>query len=119
MEQQQRRNKGLDVIAENKITELNVKESHIFKYIRIFSILLFHENYLIFTLPIIAGLQLLNIFDPIDMRILFTVFAGVLYFPVQVLEIHHLVSQKKIDKGYSELFSSNHIPDIPNDHFFK
>ena len=119
MEQQQRRAKGLDIFVDNKLTKPKVIKSSIFKYIRIFTILCFHENYLIFTLPIIAGLQLIQVFDPIDMRVVFTVFAGLLYFPVQVLEIHQLVSQKRIEQGYSELFSPNHVPDLPNDHFFK
>lgn len=119
MEQQQRRSKGLDSFVENKLIKPKVVRSPIFEYIRKFTTLLFHENYLIFTLPIVAGLQLIQVFDAIDMRVLFTVLAGALYFPVQVFEIRQLVSEKRIEQGYSELFSSNHVPDLPNDHFFE
>ena len=119
MEQQQRRARGLDVDIEEKL-EITPDSSWLwFEYVRRFTVIIFHENFLIFTLPVMAALQLSQVLGFIDLRVVFTVLAGVLYFPVQVLEIHRLVVTKRIQRGYSELFSSDHIPDLPNDHFFK
>ena len=119
MEQQQRRARGLGVDIEEKL-EITPDSSWLwFEYVRRFTVIIFHENFLIFTLPVMAALQLSQVLGFIDLRVVFTVLAGVLYFPVQVLEIHRLVVTKRIQRGYSELFSSDHIPDLPNDHFFK
>jgi len=90
-----------------------------FDYIRRLTILIFHENWLIYTLPLLAIAQFFQIFGTTDLRVVFTILAGSLYFPIQVLEIHRLVITKRIQRGYSELFSPDHIPDLPNDHFFK
>jgi phosphatidylglycerophosphate synthase len=119
MEQQQRRARGLDVDIEEKLEIIPVSSWLWFEYVRRFTVIIFHENFLIFTLPVMAALQLSQVLGFIDLRVVFTVLAGVLYFPVQVLEIHRLVVTKRIQRGYSELFSSDHIPDLPNDHFFK
>lgn len=119
MEQQQRRARGLDVDIEEKL-EITPDSSWLwFEYVRRFTVIIFHENFLIFTLPVMAALQLSQVLGFIDLRVVFTVLAGVLYFPVQVLEIHRLVVTKRIQRAYSELFSSDHIPDLPNDHFLK
>ena len=121
MEQQQRRASSHDVQnwAKTKIVPASGRLWLWFDYIRRLTVVIFHENFLIFTLPVMAALQLSQVLGFIDLRVVFTVLAGVLYFPVQVLEIHRLVVTKRIQRGYSELFSSDHIPDLPNDHFFK
>jgi len=118
MEQQQRREKGLEVLTGNKIVHVSSSKSFGFKYMRGLSILIFHENYLVFTLPVIAALELFNAVESIDFFIVFTITAGAVYFPVQIIEIHRLVVSGKIQNGYSELFSSDHVPNLPNDHFF-
>jgi phosphatidylglycerophosphate synthase len=121
MEQQQRRASSHDVRnwAKTEIVPASGRLWLWFDYIRRLTVVIFHENFLIFTLPVMAALQLSQVLGFIDLRVVFTVLAGVLYFPVQVLEIHRLVVTKRIQRGYSELFSSDHIPDLPNDHFFK
>lgn len=119
MEQQQRRARGLGVDIEEKLEIIPDSSWLWFEYVRRFTVIIFHENFLIFTLPVMAALQLSQVLGFIDLRVVFTLLAGVLYFPVQVLEIHRLVVTKRIQRGYSELFSSDHIPDLPNDHFFK
>jgi phosphatidylglycerophosphate synthase len=91
----------------------------LFDYIRRLTVVIFHENWLIFTLPIFATAQFFQVFGEIDMRVVFTILAGSIYFPVQILEIHRLVITNRIQRGYSDLFSENHIPNLPNDHFFK
>ena len=121
MEQQQRRASSHDV--QNRVkTEIMPVSGRLwlwFDYIRRFTIVIFHENWLIFTLPLLAIAQFFEVFGVIDLRVVFTIMAGSLYFPVQVLEIHRLVITKRIQRGYSESFSPYHIPDLPNDHFFK
>ena len=119
MEQQQRRAKGYDILEEVKLPASLAVDWFGFKYIRGFTILVFHETHLVFWLPLIALFQLFQVIELIDLRIVFTVLAGTVYFLVQVLETHRLVVTKKIEKGYSELFSSTHRPDLPDDHFFK
>ena len=121
MEQQQRRASSHDVQNRAK-TEIMPASGRLwlwFDYIRRLTVVIFHENWLIFTLPLLAIAQFFQVFGAIDLRVVFTIMAGSLYFPVQVLEIHRLVITKRIQRGYSELFSHDHIPDLPNDHFFK
>lgn len=121
MEQQQRRASSHDVQNRAK-TEIMPASGRLwlwFDYIRRLTVVIFHENWLIFTLPVLAIAQFFQVFGVIDLRVVFTIMAGSLYFPVQVLEIHRLVITKRIQRGYSELFSPDHIPDLPNDHFFK
>ena len=121
MEQQQRRASSHDVQNRAK-TEIMPASGRLwlwFDYIRRLTVVIFHENWLIFTLPLLAIAQFFQVFGAIDLRVVFTIMAGSLYFPVQVLEIHRLVITNRIQKGYSDLFSLNHIPDLPNDHFFK
>jgi phosphatidylglycerophosphate synthase len=121
MEQQQRRASSHDVQnwAKTKIVPASGRLWLWFDYIRRLTVVIFHENWLIFTLPLLATVQFFQIFGTTDLRVVFTIMAGSLYFPVQVLEIHRLVITKRIQRGYSELFSPDHIPDLPNDHFFK
>jgi len=121
MEQQQRRASSHDVQNRAK-TEIMPASGRLwlwFDYIRRLTVVIFHENWLIFTLPLLAIAQFFQVFGAIDLRVVFTIMAGSLYFPVQVLEVHRLVITNRIQKGYSDLFSPNHIPDLPNDHFFK
>lgn len=121
MEQQQRRASSHDVQnrAKTKIVPASGRLWLWFDYIRRLTVVIFHENWLIFTLPLLATAQFFQVFGAIDLRVVFTIVAGSLYFPVQVVEIHRLVITKRIQRGYSELFSPNHIPNLPNDHFFK
>ena len=121
MEQQQRRASSHDVQnwAKTEIVPPSGRLWSWFDYIRRLTVVIFHENWLIFTLPLLATAQFFQVFGAIDLRVVFTILAGSLYFPVQVLEIHRLVITKRIQRGYSELFSLDHIPDLPNDHFFK
>lgn len=119
MEQQQRRAKGLDVnIGKGLVFPVN-SNWFIFKFLRKLSILIFHENYLIFWLPIVSFLQLFQLFGLFDFRVAFIVAAGVLYFPAQILEIHKLVIEKRVENAYHSLFLSDEIPKLPEDHFFK
>ena len=121
MEQQQRRAKGCGIQNPNK-TEIIDRHNRfwsLFDYPRRITILIFHENWLIFTLPLFATVQFFQMFSYVDLRVVFTVVAGCLYFPVQVLEIHKMVITNRILISYSELFSPDHVPNLPDDHFLK
>ena len=121
MEHQQRQARDLDVQIQEK-SEILPTSGRLwfwFYYFRRLTVIVFHENFLIFTLPLLATAQFFQVFGSLDLRIVFTILAGSLYFPVQVLEIHRLVITKRIQRAYSDLFSANCIPDLPNDHFFK
>ncbi len=121
MEYQQRQASGHDLQNRSKteIVRTTGRLWLLFDWIRRLTVVIFHENWLIFLLPLFATAQFFQVFGTIDLRVVFTIVAGSLYFPVQVLEIHRLVIANRIQKGYSNLFSSNHTPDLPNDHFFK
>ena len=121
MEHQQRLASGHDVQNRAKAEIVRTPGGlwSLFNYIRRLTVVIFHENWLIFTLPLLATAQFFQFFGAIDLRVVFTIMAGSLYFPVQVLEVHRLVITNRIQKGYSDLFSPNHIPNLPNDHFFK
>ena len=119
MEQQQRRAKGMDVNIKRDLFPSVNSNWLVFKYLRNLSILIFHENYLIFWLPIVSFLQLFQIFGLFDLRVVFIVAAGLLYFPIQILEIHKLVIEKRVENAYQSIFSSDEIPKLPEDHFFK
>lgn len=119
MEQQQRRAKGLTVNIEKDLCPPITTNWFVFAYFRKITVLIFHENYLIFWLPIVSCIQFFQLFELIDLRVAFTVAAGVLYFPVQILEIHKLVIGERVESGYYSLFSSDKIPKLPEEHFFK
>lgn len=100
-----------------------VKKKKIFSFwriIKIISLIIFHENYAIFVLPILA---VLNIFTPSvkfpDFRFVLTVLGGTIYFLSIVHEIVLISSNKKLEKAYNKLFCSTWDPDLPAEHFFK
>ena len=70
-----------------------------FDYIKRLTIFIFHENWLIYTLPLLAIAQFFQVFGAIDLRVVFTILAGSLYFLIQVLDIHRLVITKRIQRG--------------------
>lgn len=118
MEQQQRRasNKSIHYESEPKLRLFNWFR---LKKIRGFTIFVFHENYLIFWLPIASLIHLSGLFGSIDLRVLFVILAGLFYFPIQCLEIYRLIYEKRIERGYFLMFSSDSLPRLPQDHFFK
>ena len=118
MEQQQRRasNKSIHYESEPKLRLFNWFR---LKKIRGFTIFVFHENYLIFWLPIASLIHLSGWFGSIDLRVLFVILAGLFYFPIQCLEIYRLIYEKRIERGYFLMFSSDSLPRLPQDHFFK
>ncbi len=118
MENQQRRSMSLD----NEITfntYSSVKDSFIYDFIRKCVCKFYHEETLLFSLPILASLHYFITYTYIDFRVLLIIGGGLLYFPIIVIEIHKLASGKKIPEAYYKLFKSSKKPVLPDDHFFK
>jgi phosphatidylglycerophosphate synthase len=89
------------------------------KPFRYFCIFLFHENYLFFTLPIMAAAAFVIPNNFPDFRIAMTVISGLIYLPIQIIEIINLSNNQLIEKCYNNLFDSKHQPNLPSEHFFK
>ena len=119
MEQQKRKAKGIDILH-NPPTRFEFKEPPLlFEYIRKSTVLIFHEGHLIFILPLLAFIQTFIFKDFVDFRILLTIFAALVYFPVTIMEIQRLVNRNAIDVAYWDLFDENFVPVVPDAHFFK
>lgn len=119
MERQQRLVKGCNLDLDNSHFNLSPQASRVYWCIRSFVYLLFHENYIIFTMPIIS---MINFFLPDyfpDFRVGLIVIAGTLYFAVMVTEIHRIISTKKLEEAYNKIFHQSSVPELPKDHFFK
>ena len=118
------RNSGLcpsicaEIIFNSEVIDLSaIEDLKELNYIWV--IFVFHENYLIFWLPIASLIHLSGLFGSIDLRVLFVILAGLFYFPIQCLEIYRLIYEKRIERGYFLMFSSDSLPRLPQDHFFK
>ena len=71
---------------------------------------------MIFSLPIVAFLNF-YIFDFLDLRVVFIILGGVLYFPIMLYDIWRLASSGIVDVAYNKLFFSKEKPNLPDDHF--
>lgn len=85
------------------------------------SVVLFHETYLIFTLPFVAIMQ--SVFNPMpgfipDFRVVLTLLGGTVYFTYTVHSIMIFANQKRLEKTYNRMFCSGVKPNLPAEHFF-
>tara|TARA_Y100000746_G_scaffold231135_1_gene244198 strand:+ start:4053 stop:4907 length:855 start_codon:yes stop_codon:yes gene_type:complete len=119
MEQQKRKSKGLDILQEEPIRTKYKEPNFLYEFTRKLTVLFLHEGHLIFFLPLLAFLQTFIFNDLIDFRVLITLFAGLIYFPISVFEIQRLVNRNGVDEAYWDLFNPDSIPNIPDDHFFR
>ena len=116
-------------LNENKIsTQLNQSNKNISKIkktrkfihkilIRLGS-LIFHEDYFIFTLPIILFFNLfLGSKLNIDIRSIIIIFGGVIYFPAIILDVI-FYTNNRIDLYYYKTFESSNLPDMPKCIYF-
>lgn len=80
---------------------------------------IYHENYAIFLLPILALTQLfLPLIFP-DFRVVLIFIGGTVYLPIMVLELWLMAEEGRVDNAYKKLFCENQTPNLPEDHFFK
>ena len=118
MQYQQNKIKEDDMnTAETVISGMPKKEIKTFPIKKII-MLIFHENYMIFILPLLALTQLIYINDLFDFRVVFTILAGTLNFSVMIMLINDVIREKKASRAYNNLFETLKKPDLPKDHFF-
>lgn len=89
------------------------------KLIRGITTIVFHENYIIFTMPLLAFSDLYVFDGQLPYMTALVVFGGAVYFPVMVMEIHKLASSGYLSTVHNNLFHRTHKPDLPKDSFFK
>lgn len=118
MENQQKRSKGIIKDISFKMTKKR-KESIVYDFIRKCVCKFYHEETLLFLLPLLALLHLYITHAYLDFRVLLIIGAGAFYFPVMLIEIHRLASNNKIPEAYNKLFISSEKPILPDDHFLK
>ncbi len=94
------------------------KENIIVKGMKYISTLLFHENYSIFLIPILAFLNLFINKNYIDFRLIILFAGSFIYFPTILIDILRISNNNVIDKSYNDLFFGNKKPNLPKDHFF-
>ena len=119
MEQQKRKAKGIEILPDEPDWVCYKEPNAVYEGVRKFSVLIFHESHMIFIIPILALTQLFLITEVVDFRVLLTFLAGLIYFPISVLEIIRLTNRNGVDEAYWKLFDYNTIPSIPDDHFFR
>ncbi len=118
MERQQRRAKGSDLALPPNFVHSSRPPSRAYWAIRAGTTLIFHENYITFSLPLLALSQLFVSNYLPDFRVALVVLAGTFYFLVMIIEIQRIASTRGIEEAYRKLFIDDAKPDLPKDHFF-
>jgi hypothetical protein len=94
------------------------KPSFIYRICRNVSTLMFHETYLMYSLPLLSIAQFFYVIPGFDFRVVLLVIGGVLYFPVIIYDLWRLAVEGHIDNAYNKLFFDNNKPNLPSNHFF-
>ena len=89
------------------------------KLLRGVTTIVFHENYIIFTMPVLAFFDLYVFDGQLPYMTALVIFGGAIYFPAMVMEIHKLASSGYLSTVHNNLFHRTHKPDLPEDSFFK
>ncbi len=118
MERQQRRAKSKDLRLPSDFRYLPNSRSLFYNLIRKSSTFLFHENYAIFLLPLLAFANLFLPDNLPDFRVVMVTLSGSLYFLVMFLEIKRIYTDREIDEAYRKMFFDEANPVLPKDHFF-
>ncbi len=95
------------------------KESIVNRGFRYLALGLFHENYAIFLLPILATIHYFFTSELIDFRVVLILIGGLVYFPVMLYEIWKLNVDGRVDNAYQKIFIDKSMPNLPDDHFIK
>jgi hypothetical protein len=102
-----------------KISSAQTKSNRIFRFMKYFSALIFHENYSIFLIPVLAIFNLFINKNIFDFRLIILFIGAFIYFPVILFDIFRISNNKIIDKSYNDIFFGNYKPILPKDHFFE
>lgn len=100
-----------------KINSIEKPRGKFLNFFRKCTTLIFHENYVIFYLPIITFFSSFTHFSLFDFRVLIFIFGGLVYFPIIINDIFRISENSRIDKSYNKIFFENKKPNLPNDHF--
>jgi phosphatidylglycerophosphate synthase len=88
-----------------KIKKISNNTNNIYRLLKNFCTFLFHENYLIFTLPFISLADLVFHF-PIDFRVLIVIVGAILYFPISVISIIKVIIDNRLKYNHLKFFYS-------------
>lgn len=119
MHRQQQQQKGRAHEASVASPQIAVTEGITGKIFRTVNTLIFHENYIIFLLPLLSLLHLLYFSQWFDFRVVLVFLGAFLYFPVVCYDIWLMTRNKKIDSAYHKLFFSTEPPVLPDEHFLR
>ena len=117
MHYQQQRVKGL-ADKPIQVDYKPVKPSFFYRICRNVSTLIFHETYLMYSLPLLSIVQIFYVIPGFDFRVILIILGGVLYFPVITYNLWKLAEEGYIDNAYNKLFFDEKAPNLPDDHFF-
>ena len=90
-----------------------------YKILKKISVVIYHENYMIFYLPIFSFLNLYISNITLDFSILIIMSGAILNFPITIIEILKISRNTKIDNSYNNLFFGEERPNLPSDHFLE
>ena len=97
-----------------------IKHNHFFyKILKKISVVIFHENYMIFYLPIFSFLNLYISNITLNFSIFIIMAGSILNFPITIIEILKISRNTKIDNSYNNLFFGEERPNLPSDHFLE
>jgi len=102
-----------------KIHQTIKQNQFFYKILKKISVVIFHENYMIFYLPIFSFLNLYISNITLDFSILIIMSGAVLNFPITIIEILKIARNNKIDNSYNNLFFGEERPNLPSDHFLE
>ena len=90
-----------------------------YKILKKISVVIYHENYMIFYLPIFSFLNLYISNITLNFSIFIIMAGAILNFPITIIEILKISRNTKIDNSYNNLFFGEERPNLPSDHFLE
>lgn len=102
-----------------KIDQTRKQNGIFYKILKKIATIIFHENYVIFYLPIFTFLNIYVFNNIIDFRIVIILIGATINFPITMIEILKISRGNKIDNSYNNLFFGKKRPNLPGDHFLE
>ena len=102
-----------------EINSIDNPRNKVVNFLKKLTTLIFHENYIIFYLPVLTFFTLFTSYSWIDFRVIIIIIGGLIYFPIILNDIFRIAKNSRIDKSYNEIFFENKKPNLPKDHFIE
>ena len=119
MHYQQQKSKSSSLVSISFDENVNkFKPNMVFKGMKFIIALIFHENFSIFILPLMAFINLFTQDNSFDFRKIIILIGGIVYFPIILIDIWLIAKSKQLESSYNNIFFENKKPNLPNDHFF-